>query len=26
LHPNGKGHERLAKVIYARLRSMPGAF
>ena len=26
LHPNGEGHERLAKVIYARLRSMPGAF
>ena len=26
LHPNGAGHERLAKVILARLRSIPGAF
>ena len=26
LHPNGLGHERLAKVIMARLRALPGAF
>ena len=26
LHPNGIGHERLAKVIYARLRTIPGGF
>ena len=26
LHPNGIGHERLAKVIYAHLRSIPGGF
>ena len=26
LHPNGLGHERLAKVIMARLKALPGAF
>lgn len=26
LHPNGAGHERIAKVIYARLKSMPATF
>lgn len=26
LHPNGAGHERIAKVIYARLKALPGAF
>lgn len=26
LHPNGIGHERLAKVIYARLRALPATF
>ncbi len=26
LHPNGKGHERLAKTIYYKLHSMPSTF
>jgi len=26
LHPNSAGHERLAKVIFARLHGLPGTF
>lgn len=26
LHPNGEGHERLAKAIYARLKALPATF